>query len=198
MEVLKSVAEFRDTTKHEPADQAATLEELRFDDQVVVITGAGRGLGAAYAKFFASRGAKVVVNDLGTSLNGSGSDSSVAREIVQQIRNAGGIAVADYNSVENGDRIIDTALNSFGGIHVLINNAGIAIPDASIGDIRDQDWNLATTIYITGMYRTSASAWPHFVAQKYGRIINTSSSTGYAGEVGRGLSAGMLCSPRLD
>jgi NAD(P)-dependent dehydrogenase (short-subunit alcohol dehydrogenase family) len=166
------------------------MSELRFDEQVVVITGAGRGLGAAYAKFFASRGAKVVVNDLGVSLNGTGSDSSVARDIVQQIRDAGGIAVPDYNSVENGDRIIETAINTFGEVHVLINNAGIAIKDAGIADIDDEDWYLATTTYITGSYRTSFAAWPHFVSQKFGRIINTGALVGFSGEAGKATQAG--------
>jgi multifunctional beta-oxidation protein len=166
------------------------MSMLRFDDQVVLVTGAGRGLGAAYARFFASRGAKVVVNDLGTDLDGTGFDSSVAREIVKQIRDAGGIAVADYNSVVDGDRIVDTAINCFGAIHILINNAGFAIPDASIGDISDKDWELATSTYITGMYRTAFAAWPHFVKQKFGRIIYTGSLVGFSGEAGKGCNAG--------
>jgi multifunctional beta-oxidation protein len=163
---------------------------LRFDNQVVLVTGAGRGLGAAYARFFASRGAKVIVNDLGTSLDGTGSESSVAREIVEQIRDAGGIAVADYNSVENGDRIVDTAIYCFGAIHILINNAGFAIPDAPIGDIKDYDWDVATSTYITGMYRTAFAAWPHFVKQKFGRIVNTGSLVSFSGEAGKGCNAG--------
>jgi multifunctional beta-oxidation protein len=166
------------------------MSSIRFDDQVVLVTGAGRGLGAAYARFFASRGAKVVVNDLGTSLDGTGSDSSVAREIVEQIRGTGGIAVADYNSVENGDRIVDTAINSFGAIHILINNAGFAIPDASIGEIKEDDWEKASSTYITGMYQTASAAWPHFVKQKFGRIVYTGSLVGFSGESGKGCNAG--------
>merc|ERR1719282_1048250 len=97
---------------------------LRFDDRVVVITGAGAGLGKAYALEFASRGAKIVVNDLGGSGTGQGSSSKAADAVVEEIKAKGGQAVADYHSVEDGDKIIETAVSAFGKVDVLINNAG--------------------------------------------------------------------------
>src|ERR1700761_4116437 len=104
-------------------------DQLRYDNQVIVITGAGNGLGKQYAKFFASRGGKVVVNDLGGTFNGKdagrGGDSKVADVVVKEIKDAGGIAVANYDPVQNGEKIIKTAIDAFGRVDVLINNAGI-------------------------------------------------------------------------
>src|SRR6478735_7726528 len=99
--------------------------ELRFDGKVVVITGAGGGLGRSHALFYGRRGAKVVVNDLGGSAKGDGKSASAADKVVDEIKAAGGTAVANYDSVENGAAIIKTAIDSFGRIDILINNAGI-------------------------------------------------------------------------
>lgn len=113
-----------------------TTEMLRFDNRVVVVTGAGAGLGREYALLFASRGAKVVVNDLGGNFHGEG-QSKNADVVVDEIKKLGGIAVADYNSVTEGEKIIDTALQNFGRIDVLINNAGI-LRDRSFARISDK------------------------------------------------------------
>merc|ERR1719343_1470572 len=98
---------------------------MRFDDKVAVVTGAGNGLGKAYALCLASRGAKVVVNDLGGSHTGEGGGSLAADLVVNEIRSNGGEAVANYDSVEFGERIIATAVNTYGSVHIVVNNAGI-------------------------------------------------------------------------
>ncbi|PHH69336.1 hypothetical protein CDD82_7824 [Ophiocordyceps australis] len=159
-------------------------EQLRYDNQVVVVTGAGGGLGKAYALFFASRGASVVVNDLGGSFKGEGNSSKAADVVVDEIKAAGGKAVANYDSVENGERIIDTAMQAFGRIDVLLNNAGI-LRDISFKNMKDEDWDLIVKVHIRGSYKCARAAWPHFRKQKYGRVINTASAAGLFGSFGQ-------------
>ncbi|EKG10229.1 Short-chain dehydrogenase/reductase SDR [Macrophomina phaseolina MS6] len=159
-------------------------EQLRFDGQTVVVTGAGGGLGKAYATFFGSRGANVVVNDLGVSFKGEGSSSKAADVVVDEIKKAGGKAVANYDSVENGDRIIDTAIKAFGRIDILINNAGI-LRDVSFKNMKDEDWDLINKVHVKGAYKCARAAWPHFRKQKYGRVINTASAAGLFGNFGQ-------------
>jgi multifunctional beta-oxidation protein len=160
------------------------MAELRYDGQVVVVTGAGSGLGRKYAEFFASRGAKVVVNDLGGSVQGAGSSAKAADAVVDAIRAAGGIAVANYDSVEHGDRIITQAISSFSRIDILINNAGV-LRDITLKNMKDADWDVIMAVHVTGAYRTTRAAWPHFRKQKFGRVINTSSSSGLYGNFGQ-------------
>ncbi|KAL8871386.1 MAG: hypothetical protein Q9174_002771, partial [Haloplaca sp. 1 TL-2023] len=160
------------------------MDELRYDGQTVVVTGAGGGLGKAYALFFGSRGANVVVNDLGGSFKGEGSSSKAADVVVDEIRAAGGKAVANYDSVENGDRIIDTAIQTFGRIDVLLNNAGI-LRDVAFKNMSDQDWDLIIKVHVRGAYKCARAAWPHFRKQKYGRVINTASAAGLFGSFGQ-------------
>ncbi|KAK0665114.1 hypothetical protein QBC41DRAFT_349810 [Cercophora samala] len=159
-------------------------EQLRYDGQVVVVTGAGGGLGKAYATFFASRGASVVVNDLGGSFKGEGNDSKAADVVVNEIKAAGGKAVANYNSVEDGDKIIETAIKAFGRIDILINNAGI-LRDVSFKNMKDVDWDLIMKVHVKGSYKCARAAWPHFRKQKFGRIINTASAAGLFGNFGQ-------------
>ncbi|KAG7132173.1 Peroxisomal hydratase-dehydrogenase-epimerase like protein [Verticillium longisporum] len=159
-------------------------DQLRFDDQVVVVTGAGGGLGKVYALFFASRGASVVVNDLGGSFKGEGTSSKAADVVVNEIKAAGGKAVANYNSVEDGDKIIETAIQAFGRIDILINNAGI-LRDISFKNMTDQDWDLIMKVHVRGAYKCARAAWPHFRKQKYGRVINTASAAGLFGSFGQ-------------
>ena len=145
------------------------MSELRFDNQTVVVTGAGGGLGKAYALFFASRGANVVVNDLGVSHKGEGKSGKVCRTppnqidrhwqlsqaadaVVEEIRAAGGKAVANYDSVENGDAIIETAIKAFGRIDILLNNAGI-LRDISFKNMKDADWDLINRVHTYGAYK---------------------------------------------
>ncbi|GKT45518.1 peroxisomal hydratase-dehydrogenase-epimerase [Colletotrichum spaethianum] len=158
--------------------------QLRFDGQVVVVTGAGGGLGKAYATFFGSRGASVVVNDLGGSFKGEGTSTKAADVVVNEIKAAGGKAVANYDSVENGDKIIETAIQNFGRIDVLINNAGI-LRDISFKNMKDEDWDLIMKVHVRGSYKCARAAWPHFRKQKYGRVINTASAAGLFGSFGQ-------------
>ena len=127
--------------------------ELRFDGKVVVITGAGAGLGRSHALFFGKRGAKVVVNDLGGTSTGGGKSSAAADAVVAQIKAAGGAAVANYDSVEDGEKIIQTAIDAFGRIDVLINNAGI-LRDVSFQKMTKEDWDLIFRVHVTGAHRT--------------------------------------------
>ncbi|TVY56460.1 Peroxisomal hydratase-dehydrogenase-epimerase, partial [Lachnellula suecica] len=160
------------------------MSELRYDGQVVVVTGAGGGLGKAYALFFGSRGASVVVNDLGGSFKGEGNSTKTADVVVDEIKAAGGKAVANYDSVTNGDKIIDTAIQAFGRIDILLNNAGI-LRDISFKNMKDQDWDLIMDVHVKGAYKCARAAWPHFRKQKYGRVINTASAAGLFGSFGQ-------------
>jgi multifunctional beta-oxidation protein len=159
-------------------------QELRYDGQTVVVTGAGGGLGREYAIFFGSRGANVVVNDLGGSFKGEGGGSQAADKVVDEIRSAGGKAVANYDSVENGEAIIKTAIDSFGRIDVLINNAGI-LRDISFKNMKQQDWDLIYKVHVKGAYKCARAAWPYFRKQKYGRLISTASAAGLFGSFGQ-------------
>ncbi|KAF2431335.1 peroxisomal multifunctional enzyme type 2 [Tothia fuscella] len=159
-------------------------DQLRFDGQTVVVTGAGGGLGKAYALFFGARGANVVVNDLGGSFKGEGASSKAADVVVDEIKQAGGKAVANYDSVENGEAVIDTAIKAFGRIDVLLNNAGI-LRDVSFKNMTDADWDLIMKVHVTGAYKCARAAWPHFRKQKYGRVINTASAAGLFGSFGQ-------------
>ena len=156
--------------------------DLRFDGRVAIVTGAGRGLGRAHALLLAQRGAKVVVNDLGGSKEGEGSDAGPANDVVQEIIAAGGIAVADTNNVGDEEAchaLVDTAIREFGRIDIVVNNAGISrwatFPEA------DAD-NLERTldVHLRGTWHTTRAAWPYMEAQGYGRVITTT-STGMLG-----------------
>jgi NAD(P)-dependent dehydrogenase (short-subunit alcohol dehydrogenase family) len=157
---------------------------LRFDGRVALITGAGNGLGKEYAKLFASLGAKVVVNDLGGSLLGAGASSSAADMVVSEIRAAGGEAVANYDSVTDGEKIVDTAIQAFGRIDIIVNNAGI-LRDVSFKKMSDKDWDLVYEVHSKGPYKVTRAAWPHMLENKYGRIVNISSPAGLYGNFGQ-------------
>eukprot|EP01112_Ceratiomyxa_fruticulosa_P020725 TRINITY_DN713_c0_g4_i1.p1 TRINITY_DN713_c0_g4~~TRINITY_DN713_c0_g4_i1.p1 ORF type:complete len:254 (+),score=61.88 TRINITY_DN713_c0_g4_i1:146-907(+) len=159
-------------------------DKLRFDGKVVVVTGAGGGLGRTYALAFASRGAKVVVNDLGVSTTGEGASTKAADKVVDEIKKAGGVAVANYDSVDEGDKIVKTAIDSFGRIDILINNAGI-LRDVSFMKMKDQDWDLVYKVHVLGTYKCSRAAWNYMRDQKFGRIINTASAAGIYGNFGQ-------------
>jgi NAD(P)-dependent dehydrogenase (short-subunit alcohol dehydrogenase family) len=159
-------------------------DTLRFDDRVVLITGAGAGLGRSHALDFARRGAKVVVNDLGGGGHGDGSSSEAADKVVAEIIEAGGEAVANYDSVENGDAIVRTALDNFDRIDVVVNNAGI-LRDSSFAKMTDEDWDLIYRVHALGVYRVTKAAWPVMLEQGYGRIVNTTSAAGLYGNFGQ-------------
>ena len=165
--------------------------ELRFDGKVVLITGAGGGLGRAYAHLFGKLGASVVVNDLGTSATGQGA-SKAADVVVEEIRALGGKAVANYDSVEDGDKLVETAIKNFGRIDIIVNNAGI-LRDKSFSRMSDGDWSLVHRVHLRGTYKVTKAAWPYFLKQKFGRIINTASAVGLYGNFGQAnYSAGMF------
>ncbi|KAG0298944.1 bifunctional hydroxyacyl-CoA dehydrogenase/enoyl-CoA hydratase fox2 [Dissophora globulifera] len=149
------------------------MAELRFDGRVVIVTGAGGGLGRSHALFFGSRGASVVVNDLGASHTGEGASSRAADVVVEEIRAAGGKAVPNYDSVLDGDKIVETAMKAFGRIDIIINNAGI-LKDVSFARMTDEQWDLIFQVHVKGAYKVLKAAWPIFRQQKFGRIINTS------------------------
>lgn len=157
---------------------------LRFDGKVVLVTGAGNGLGKEYALAFGARGAKVVVNDLGGDFKGQGQSSRPADLVVDEIKSKGGVAVANYDSVEEGEKLVKTALDNFGRIDVIVNNAGI-LRDKSFARITDGDWDIIQRVHLRGTFLVARAAWPHMKRQKYGRIINVASSSGIYGNFGQ-------------
>ena len=160
------------------------MTDVRFDDRVVVITGAGNGLGRTYALEMGKRGAKVVVNDLGGSAFGDGADKAAADVVVDIIRAGGGEAVANYDSVTDGDKIIQTAMDTFGKVDVVINNAGI-LRDKTFHKMEEQDWNLIYDVHVRGAFKVSHAAWPYMRDQNYGRMIFTASAAGIYGNFGQ-------------
>jgi NAD(P)-dependent dehydrogenase (short-subunit alcohol dehydrogenase family) len=159
------------------------MPELRFDGRVAVITGAGRGLGRAYALLLASKGARVVVNDPGGSLKGDGVDVGPAEEVVQEIKAARGEAVASAESVatpEGGRAIIRAALDHYGRIDILIHNAGNVRP-ASLSEIAYQDFESVVDVHLRGAFHVVRPAFPLMCKANYGRIVLTSSIGGVYG-----------------
>ena len=151
------------------------MTELRFDDRVVVVTGAGRGVGRSHAVLVAARGARVVVADYGVGIDGSGSTPAPAEDVVKEIKDAGGEAVACYASVadERGAKaIVDTAIETFGRIDVVINNAGIHNP-ALFDALSIELFRRMLEVHFFGSLFVCRAAWPHFVEAGYGRIVNT-------------------------
>ncbi len=154
------------------------MKEYRFDGRVAIVTGAGRGIGRAYARLLAERRALVVVNDLGSSVGGKGADRGPAESAVAEIVAAGGTAVADGSdvaTVEGAAGLVSAAVERFGRIDVVVNNAGImrwgAMPDV---DLDELERHLA--VHVIGSFNTIRAAWPHMVEQGYGRVVNTTSS----------------------
>lgn len=159
------------------------MPELRFDDRVAVITGAGRGLGRAYALLLGSKGAKVVVNDPGGSLRGEGVDAGPADEVVQQITAAGGEAVACTESVataEGGQAIISSALDHYGRLDVLIHNAGI-VRYGSLQEMTQADFDAVLDVHLRGAFHVVRPAFPLMCKAGYGRVVLTSSVGGLYG-----------------
>ncbi|UUY08282.1 SDR family oxidoreductase [Pseudomonas sp. J452] len=159
-------------------------EAIRFEDKVVIVTGAGGGLGRAHALLFAKHGARVVVNDLGGSAHGEGANASAADKVVAEIRAAGGTAVANHDSVTDGGKIVQNALDAFGRIDVVVNNAGI-LRDKSFVKMEDADWDLVYKVHVEGAYKVTHAAWPHLREQNFGRVIFTASTSGIYGNFGQ-------------
>jgi len=163
------------------------MSEIRFDDKVAVITGAGAGLGKTYAMDLAKRGAKVVINDIGGSREGAGGSNAPADIVVEEIKNAGGEAVANYDSVatfEGGQNIIETAVKNYGKIDILINNAGI-IQDHAFHKMTEEEWDKVIDVHLKGTFNTTRAAVPFMRENNYGRIVFTVSGVGLYGNFGQ-------------
>jgi NAD(P)-dependent dehydrogenase (short-subunit alcohol dehydrogenase family) len=163
------------------------MAEVRFDGRVAIVTGAGGGLGRSHALLLASRGAKVVVNDLGGTVEGTGAGSAAADKVVDEIRAAGGEAVANYNGVdtwEGGEAIVKTALDAFGKLDILINNAGI-LRDKSFMKMEEIDIDKVIAVHLKGGFNVTKAAFPVMRENNYGRIVMTTSNTGLYGNFGQ-------------
>ncbi|SHQ16215.1 Putative short-chain dehydrogenase/reductase [Mycobacteroides abscessus subsp. bolletii] len=156
-------------------------------DRVIVVTGAGGGLGREYALTLAGEGASVVVNDLGGARDGSGAGSAMADGVVDEIKAAGGRAVANYDSVateEGAANIVKTALDEFGAIHGVVSNAGI-LRDGTFHKMTYDNWHAVQQVHLYGGYNVTRAAWPHFREQGYGRIVVATSTSGLFGNFGQ-------------
>jgi (3R)-3-hydroxyacyl-CoA dehydrogenase / 3a,7a,12a-trihydroxy-5b-cholest-24-enoyl-CoA hydratase / enoyl-CoA hydratase 2 len=160
------------------------MSELRFDGRVAIVTGAGNGLGRSHALLLASRGCKVVVNDLGGSATGAGKSSAAADKVVEEIKAAGGEAIANYDSVEDGAKIVQAALDTWKRIDIVVNNAGI-LRDTSFKKMSQEDWDLIYRVHVLGGMRVTKAAWDPMLEAGYGRILFTASAAGIYGNFGQ-------------
>jgi len=160
---------------------------IRFDDQVVIVTGAGNGLGKSHALEFARRGARVVVNDLGASRDGSGGSSEAAEKVVAEIKQAGGEAMANGANVADSDQVegmVGDALERWGRIDVLVNNAGI-LRDKTFAKMDIANFKLVLDVHLIGAVNCTKAVWESMRERQYGRIVMTSSSSGIYGNFGQ-------------
>ena len=163
------------------------MGDVNFENKTVVGTGAGNGLGKAYALEFANRGANVVVNDIGGSVNGEGSENAPADIVVKEIIDNGGSAIANYDSVatkSGGESIIQSALSEFGGIHAVVNNAGI-LRDKSFAKMEEEDLNAIIDVHLKGTFFVCQPAFVQMKEQGFGRFVNVSSPSGLFGNLGQ-------------
>ena len=163
------------------------MSDLGYDGKVAIITGAGGGLGKQHALLLASRGARVVVNDLGGSVSGEGADKGPAENAAQEIRDLGGEAVSDSNSVstpEGGEAIVQTALDAYGRVDIVINNAGI-LRDKTFHNMTADLLEPVIDVHLKGAFYVTRPAWVKMREQGYGRIVNTSSGSGVLGNFGQ-------------
>jgi NAD(P)-dependent dehydrogenase (short-subunit alcohol dehydrogenase family) len=164
------------------------LSEVRFDGRVAIVTGAGGGLGRAHALLLASRGAKVVVNDLGGARDGTGAGAkTMADHVVDEIKAAGGEAVANYDGVDTcagGENIVKTAVDAFGKVDIVIANAGI-LRDRAFHNIEEEDWDKIFAVHVKGSFDVIQPAFRLMRQQSYGRIVVTTSNAGLYGNFGQ-------------
>ena len=163
------------------------MAEIRFDDRVAIVTGAGTGLGRAHALGLAKRGARVVVNDLGVSRDGTGSSSAAAEAVVEEIRAMGGEAIAHGCDVSDEDGVIDMvqqAVAAWGRVDIVVNNAGI-LRDKTFAKMTMADFRKVVDVHLIGSANVAHACWPIMREQKYGRIVFTSSGSGLYGNFGQ-------------
>ena len=163
------------------------MADVSFENRVVIVTGAGNGLGKAYALELGKRGAKVVVNDLGGAVDGSGSGNSPADDVVNEIIENGGEAVANYDSVatkDGGESIVQTAVDSFGTVDAVINNAGI-LRDKSFANMTEEEFSLIIEVHLKGTYFVTQPTFKIMKENNYGRIVNVASPSGIFGNFGQ-------------
>ncbi len=163
------------------------MSQVSFENRTVIVTGAGNGLGKAYALELGSRGARVVVNDLGGAVDGSGSGNTPADEVVNEIIANGGEAVANYDSVatkEGGASIVQTAIDNFGTVDAVVNNAGI-LRDKSFAKMEEEDLNAIIDVHLKGTFFVCQPAFIQMKEQGYGRFVNVSSPSGLFGNFGQ-------------
>lgn len=161
--------------------------DLVFEGDVAVVTGSGRGIGRAHALELARRGARVVVNDVGGSVAGGASAEDPAESVVAEIRSAGGIAVANRDSVatpSGGASIVEQAMDEYGRLDIVVNNAGI-IRDRSFGKLSPEDVDTVIDVHLRGAFHVLIPAWEHMKARQHGRIVNTTSGSGLFGNFGQ-------------
>jgi len=160
---------------------------ISFKDKVVIVTGSGNGLGRSHALQFAQRGAKIVVNDLGGAIDGSGGSSEAAEKVVDEIKQNGGEAIANGSSVTDKagvKKLVEDTMAAFGRIDVLVNNAGV-LRDKSFGKMALDDFEFVVDVHLMGSVYCTKAVWPIMVEQNYGRVIMTSSSSGVYGNFGQ-------------
>ncbi len=163
------------------------MDNIDFTGRVAIVTGAGGGLGRLHALSLAARGAKVVVNDLGGAVDGSGGSASAAQKVVDEIRAAGGEAIANGASVTDFEAVqamVQQAIDTWGRVDIVVNNAGI-LRDKSFAKMDLSDFRLVLDVHLMGAVHLTKAAWPHMVAAKYGRILMTTSSSGLYGNFGQ-------------
>jgi NAD(P)-dependent dehydrogenase (short-subunit alcohol dehydrogenase family) len=163
------------------------MPDLGFQDRVAIITGAGGGLGRQHALLLASRGAQIVVNDLGSSVSGEGGSEGPAHAAAKEINDLGGVAVADTNSVatpEGGEAIVRTAVDAFGRVDIVINNAGI-LRDKAFHNMGPELINPVLDVHLRGAFNVTRPAWIKMREQSYGRVLNTASNAGILGNFGQ-------------
>jgi NAD(P)-dependent dehydrogenase (short-subunit alcohol dehydrogenase family) len=163
------------------------MSKINFTGRVAIVTGGGGGLGRDYAVELAKRGAKVVVNDLGGSRDGVGSSKSAADHVVDEIKALGGEAVSNYDNVatpEGGENIVRTAIDAFGKVDILINNAGILL-DSTFAKMDEKKWDTVVAVHLKGTFCVTRPAFIHMMNQGYGRIVMTTSGSGLFGNFGQ-------------
>ncbi|MEL7229953.1 MAG: SDR family NAD(P)-dependent oxidoreductase, partial [Pseudomonadota bacterium] len=163
------------------------MSDIRYDDQVVIVTGSGNGLGKSHALEFARRGAKVVINDFGGARDGTGGSSEAAEAVVAEIEAMGGEAIANGANVTDRDQVaamVQQTMDEWGRIDVLVNNAGI-LRDRSFGKMTGEEWDAVVAVHLTGSANCSLAVWNIMKAQNYGRIVMTTSTSGIYGNFGQ-------------